>query len=89
MARTEVAAVQTPWDCRWSQPGHQLTGVDADHQPEGHWVCTRSTAKGVRRTVTDEECANCAHWEADDTPRSSAFSPNFTLRAVSERRGER
>src|SRR5262245_18600735 len=83
MARTQVAVVQTPWDCRWSQPGHRLTGVDEDHQPEGRWVCTRSTRAGVRRTVTDDECATCAHWEADDTPGPSAYSPAFSLEAVS------
>ena len=70
MASIRVAVVQTPWDCRWSQPGHRLTGVDEDHQPEGRWVCTRSMPIGLRRTVTDEECATCEYWEADEKPVS-------------------
>lgn len=84
MARTMATVKQTPWDCRWSQPGHQLTGVDEDHQPEGRWVCTRSMPEGVRRTVTDEECATCAHWQAEDSPQASRFAaPEFALPDVS------
>ena len=60
MARRQVAVMQTQWDCKWSRPGHRLTGVDEDHQPEGRWACVRSTPAGARRTVTDEECATCA-----------------------------
>ena len=62
MPHTTPAVLQTPWDCRWSQPGHRLTHVDEQDQPEGCWVCTRPTPAGSRRAVSEEECATCRHW---------------------------
>src|SRR5688500_17211711 len=70
MGHTTLAVLQTPWDCRWSQPGHRLTHVDEQDQPEGAWVCTRPTPVGSRRTVSEEECATCRHWLEE--PRSPA-----------------
>jgi hypothetical protein len=49
------------WDCRWSRPAHRLTGVADALQPEGEWVCVR---EGGRRTVRQEDCTDCTHWEA-------------------------
>jgi hypothetical protein len=57
-----VPPIQTIWDCYWSRPGYRLTGVPDRHQPESLWVCIRS---GKRRPVSDEECADCGHWEPD------------------------
>ena len=86
MTRTLVAVIQTPWDCRHGQPGHRVTGVSEGQQPEGLWVCTRQTEAGIRRTVTDEECATCAYWTAEDAPTASALAaPDFAFPDVSAR----
>jgi hypothetical protein len=54
-------ATRTVWDCRWSRPGYRLFGVKEHLQPENLWVCVR---QGERRSVTEEECEKCSHWEA-------------------------
>ncbi len=64
MSATSVATLQTIWDCRWSRPGYRLLGVEDQLQPESVWVCIRT---GVRRGVTEEECAECPHWESVTT----------------------
>ena len=61
MARTATMTLQTIWDCRWSRPGYRVIGVDELLQPEKLWVCVR---RGERVGVTEEECADCPHWEA-------------------------
>jgi hypothetical protein len=58
----------TVWDCRWSRPGHRLTGVSDRLQPESVWVCVHDDG---RRPVSNEECAICARWEAS----SAAVAP--------------
>ena len=63
MTRTATMTLQTTWDCRWSRPGYRLTGVEEAEQPEAVWMCVRT---GHRRPVTDEECATCPLWEADE-----------------------
>ena len=55
-----TATLQTVWDCRWSRPGHHITGVSDALQPETTWVCTRD---GDRRAVCSDECARCSRWE--------------------------
>ncbi len=55
-----TATLQTVWDCRWSRPGHQITGLSDALQPEPTWVCVRD---GDRRAVCDDECARCSRWE--------------------------
>ena len=60
MARTAIATLQPVWDCRWSRPGHRLTGVSDRVQPESTWVCIR---EGARRNLRDDDCTTCAHWE--------------------------
>lgn len=62
--QTRALVLQTPWDCRFSRPGYRLTNVHAAQQPESPWVCVR--VDGVRRPVTEQECANCKFWEMDD-----------------------
>lgn len=64
MAITAVATLQTPWDCKWSQPGYRLTGVAEALQPESLWVCTRTAE---RRAVCETDCENCPYWEMDDS----------------------
>lgn len=56
-----TATIQTAWNCRWSRPGHQITGLADALQPEPTWVCVRD---GDRRAVCDDECASCSRWEA-------------------------
>ena len=58
---TATATVQTAWNCRWSRPGHRITGLSDAAQPENVWVCARG---GERRSVSDDECARCSGWEA-------------------------
>ena len=62
---TTAMMANTPWDCRWIQPGYHLSRVSEDKQPESLWVCVRPTPTGDRRPVTEEECANCPRWEAE------------------------
>ena len=65
MATTAAATLQTIWDCKWSRPGYRLFGIEDQLQPEKLWVCIR----GDRRSVTEEECEGCSHWElATSTP---------------------
>ena len=57
---TAIATLQPVWDCRWSRPGHQLTGVADALQPESTWVCVHG---GTRRNIRDNECQTCPNWE--------------------------
>jgi hypothetical protein len=68
MATTSIAALQTIWDCKWSRVGYRVVGVPEQLQPETPWVCIRA---GERRGVTEEECENCPHWEADPAREAS------------------
>jgi hypothetical protein len=63
MTHTATMTLQTIWDCRWSRPGYRLTNVEESDQPEAVWMCVRA---GTRRSVSEEECASCPHWEADE-----------------------
>jgi hypothetical protein len=63
MNHTATMTLQTIWDCRWSRPGYRLTHVEEPDQPEALWMCVRT---GVRRPVTEEECAACPHWRPDE-----------------------
>jgi hypothetical protein len=64
MARTAIAVLQPVWGCRWSRPGHRLSGVAAALQPESPWVCVR---EGDRRNVSEETCETCSYWEPEPT----------------------
>lgn len=64
MDHTSARTPQTVWDCRWSRPGYLPHGMEQPDQPEGLWVCVRPTRTTVRRPVTNEECAQCPHWQA-------------------------
>jgi len=55
-----TANVQTIWNCQWSRPGHQITGLADALQPEPTWVCVR---EGDRRAVCNDECVGCSRWE--------------------------
>ena len=63
MNRTAAMTMQTIWDCRFSSPGHRLTGAADALQPEPIWVCVRL---GARRPVTEQECAHCPHWKEEE-----------------------
>ena len=64
MARTATMVMQTIWDCRWSRPGYLPDGIATSEHPAALWVCVRPTPATVRRPVTENECANCPHWQA-------------------------
>jgi hypothetical protein len=70
MNSTAVMTLQTVWDCRWSQPGHRLTGVADSLQPESLWVCVRG---GNRRAVTEAECETCPHWQCQEPAAAVAI----------------
>ena len=55
-----TAIFHNAWNCRWSRPGHRITGLRDAVQPESGWVCER---EGDRRSVSDDECAHCSRWE--------------------------
>jgi hypothetical protein len=63
-----AAILQTAWNCRWSHPGHRITGLAEAVQPEDVWVCARD---GARHSVGDEDCVHCARWE----PLAAAVAP--------------
>ena len=76
-----AATLQTAWNCRWSHPGHRITGLAEAVQPESLWVCARD---GARRSVGDEECARCARWEplATATAALAVFAPSHSVLTV-------
>jgi hypothetical protein len=87
MATTAIATLQPVWDCRWSRPGHRLTGVSDTLQPESRWVCVR---EGQRRNLREDECHTCPDWElspgttvslaeASATEASTAITSNQVL----------
>jgi hypothetical protein len=55
-----TATVHTVWDCRWSRPGHHITGIADALQPETTWVCVR---EGGRAAICEDDCARCSRWE--------------------------
>lgn len=63
MPTVAAATIQTIWDCRWSRPGHRLFDVAEHLQPEPIWVCVRQP--DTRRGVTETDCENCEHWQAE------------------------
>ncbi len=71
MNSTVVMTLQTVWDCKWSQPGHRLTGVVESLQPESLWVCVRD---GNRRAINEAECEMCPHWQGHETAAAGAIS---------------
>ena len=60
---TNIATLQTIWDCHWSRLGRRVLGADEPQQLETLWVCVR---RGQRRCVTEQECEECGFWEAED-----------------------
>jgi hypothetical protein len=89
MAHTAVATLQATWDCRWSRPGHHITGVPEHHQPDTRWVCVRD---GHRRHITTGDCESCPHWEMDepepvtDIAAAAAAAPTTILAPTLPRR---
>jgi hypothetical protein len=74
----DTETLQTPWDCRWSQPTYPLDGRVTPGQSEPRFLCNRSAATNPARPVNAEACADCPHWElATVTPRDSIvpFAP--------------
>jgi hypothetical protein len=66
MPTTQVATLQTIWDCRWSRFRYRVGDANDRCQPEETWACVRH---GDRRRVTEEECERCPYWEALPEPR--------------------
>ena len=56
-----LPVARTAANCRWTQRDYQTTGAPAWPEPGLLLVCTREP--GLRRLVTDQECAVCAFWE--------------------------
>lgn len=48
-------------NCRWTRQEHAMIGAPGWPQLEPLLVCTREP--GLRRLVTDQECASCAFWQ--------------------------
>jgi hypothetical protein len=65
MTRTSTATLQTIWDCQFSRPGHRLTNVVEELQPEPLWICIR---EGDRHPVSEDICQRCPHWELESSP---------------------
>ena len=79
-----TAILHNAWNCRWSHPGHRITGLRDAVQPEGVWVCVRD---GERRSVSDAECANCSRWEplAFTAAPAVVFAPSHSVLAEAPR----
>lgn len=82
MNSTAVMTLQTVWDCKWSQPGHRLTGVLESLQPETLWVCVRD---GNRRAIDEAKCVTCPHWQRQETAAAVAISAPVRLTAATSR----
>ena len=83
MNSTVVMTLQTVWDCKWSQPGHRLTGVVESLQPESLWVCVRG---GNRRAINEAECETCPHWQREGAGAVAISAPvRFTVAASPSR----
>ena len=61
MPRAAITPLQTIWDCRWSRFNYRPNDAHEHEPPESLWVCVRHP--GLRRPVTEDECAGCAFWE--------------------------
>jgi hypothetical protein len=59
MARTAIATLQTPWDCKWSRFGR--VHASRSGPAEGLWVCVYP--EGTRRSIHPSECEGCHHFE--------------------------
>jgi hypothetical protein len=59
-----LSTAHTPANCHWSRTGYRLSFVSESDQPEAPWVCVREP--GIRRPLTDSECAYCEFWEPTD-----------------------
>jgi hypothetical protein len=68
MAATLVA-IQTAWNCRWVRFGYRPIGTPEHIRLAEQWRCVRPPS--VPRDVTEEECARCEFWEADDDEAES------------------
>lgn len=77
-----TAILQTAWDCRWSRPGHRITGFAEEVQPESVWVCVRD---GDRRNVSDAECASCSRWKALRTAATAIALPASAATILTDR----
>lgn len=62
--RAAMTPLQTIWDCRWSRFNHRPGGTRDLKPPDSLWVCVREP--GIRRPVTEDECADCAYWEPQE-----------------------
>ncbi|MBI4265468.1 MAG: hypothetical protein HY657_13940 [Acidobacteria bacterium] len=67
--------LQTPgngrhvWNCRWSRPGAQFFEMREREEPDNLWLCVRRF--DGPRSVTEDACAACEHWEPDDIASTS------------------
>lgn len=75
---THHLRTQSTWDCQWNRLGYRLTQVAEADQPEGLWVCVRHP--DVRRSVADEDCADCEFWEPAGTREDRFARANNLLR---------
>ncbi len=56
-----LPVARTSANCRWTQQEHPTPGTPGWPQPDPLLVCTREP--GLRRLVSDRECASCDFWE--------------------------
>lgn len=68
IARTAIATLQTPWDCKWTRVAYRQSGIPPYKVNEQMWMCVR--APGALRPVTEQDCEACPEWEKDpgDSP---------------------
>ena len=65
MAHTAVAALQAPWDCKWTRLAYRQSGIPEYQPPDPRlWVCVREPA--APRPVAEQDCDGCPHWEMDE-----------------------
>jgi hypothetical protein len=60
----KLTAVQTAWNCRWVRLDYRFIGAAAPGEPVSPWRCVRPIQEP--RNVTEEECAACEFWEAEE-----------------------
>ena len=82
---TAIATLQPVWNCRWSWPGHRLTGISDALQPETAWVCVHG---GTRRNIRESECQTCPHWELGSDKITSAAELGLRIASLSKTSGD-
>jgi hypothetical protein len=60
----KLIAADTALNCRWIRLDYRFMGAASSDEPVSPWRCVRPVRPP--RNVTEEECARCEFWEAEE-----------------------